>query len=67
VITNEVQRRATEAHLRQFEEALFDLEATHGGKKRSKLAPLEIHAVRSQPDELRAEFGAHVSGEERRR
>jgi hypothetical protein len=38
MITNEVQRRSTEAHLRQFEEALVDLEAKHRDRKRSKLA-----------------------------
>ncbi len=56
MITNEVQRRATEANLRQFEEALANLEAEHRGKKRSKLAQLEIDAVRSQADDLRAEL-----------
>lgn len=56
MITNEVQRRSTEAHLRQFEEALANLEAKHRGKKRSKLARLEIDAVRSQADDLRAEL-----------
>ena len=55
MITNEVQRRSTEAHLRQFEEALASLEAKHG-KKRSKLAQLEIDAVRSQADDLRNEI-----------
>jgi HTH-type transcriptional regulator / antitoxin HigA len=56
VITNEVQRRSTEAHLRQFEEALANLEAKHPGKKRSKLTQLEIDAVRSQAADLRAEL-----------
>lgn len=56
MITNEVQRRSTEAHLRQFEEALANLEASHRGKKRSKLAQLEIDAVRSQAADLRAEL-----------
>jgi HTH-type transcriptional regulator/antitoxin HigA len=56
VITNEVQRRSTEAHLRQFEEALANLEAKQHGKKRSKLAQLEIDAVRSQAADLRAEL-----------
>ena len=52
MITNEVQRRSTEAHLRQFDDALANLEANHG-KKRSKLAQLEIDAVRSQAEDLR--------------
>ncbi len=56
MITNEVQRRATEVHLRQFDEALANLEAKTRGKKRTKLAQLEIDAVRSQADDLRAEL-----------
>lgn len=56
MITNEVQRRATETHLRQFEEALANLEAAHPGTKRTKLSRLEIDAVRSQADDLRAEI-----------
>ncbi len=56
MITNEVQRRSTEAHLRKFEEALANLEAKAGHAKRSKLAQLEIDAVRSQADDLRAEL-----------
>jgi HTH-type transcriptional regulator/antitoxin HigA len=56
VITNEVQRRSTESHLRQFEEALANLESKHPGKKRSKLAQVEIDAVRSQAADLRAEL-----------
>lgn len=56
VITNEVQRRVTEGHLRQFEEALANLKAKTSGRKRSKLAQLEIDAVRSQADDLRVEL-----------
>ena len=56
MITNEVQRRATEAHLRQFEEAVANLEAKSAGGKRSKLAQLEIDAVRAQAGDLRAEL-----------
>lgn len=56
MITNEVQRRSTEAHLSHFDEALANLEAKHPAKKRSKLAQLEIDAVRSQADDLRAEL-----------
>lgn len=55
MITNEVQRRATEAHLRQFEEALANLEARHGSKP-PKLARLELDAVRAQAEDLRAEL-----------
>ncbi len=56
MITNEVQRRSTEAHLRQFEEALANLEAKAGVGKRSKLVQLEIDAVRAQADDLRVEL-----------
>lgn len=59
MITNEVQRRATEAHARQFEEAIANRQAKHRGKKRSKLAQLEIAAVRSQAEDLRAELGEY--------
>lgn len=56
MITNEVQRRSTETHLRQFEDALANLQAKHPEKKRSKLAQLEIDAIGSQADDLRAEL-----------
>jgi HTH-type transcriptional regulator/antitoxin HigA len=56
VITNEVQYRATKAHLEQFEQAEANLEARAGSGSRSKLAQLEIDAVRSQADDLRAEL-----------
>ena len=56
MITNDVQRRATEAHLRQFEAALENLEAKTSPRKRSKLAQLEIDAVQSQAADLRAEI-----------
>lgn len=56
MITNEVQRRSTESHLRKFGEAIANLEAKHRDKKRSKLVQLEIDAVRSQAADLRAEM-----------
>jgi len=56
VITNEVQYRATKAHLDQFEEAMANLEAKLAEKSRSKLVQLELDAVRSQADDLRAEI-----------
>lgn len=56
MITNEVQYRATKAHLARFEEALANLEATARGGPRSKLAQLEIDAVVSQADDLRGEL-----------
>ncbi len=45
MITNEVQRRATEAHLHRFQQALANLEAEHPETCRSKLAKLQIDAV----------------------
>ena len=56
MITNEVQYRSTKAHLEQFEEAAANLEKreAHGG--RTKLAQLEIDAVRSQGEDLRGEL-----------
>ncbi len=55
MITNEVQYRATKAHLQQFEEALANLEAA-AGTKPTKLARLEIDAVASQAEDLRSEL-----------
>lgn len=54
MITNEVQRRSTEAHLHQFEEAIANLEAK--SKTPTKLQQLEIDALRSQAADLRAEL-----------
>ena len=59
MITNEVQYRATKAHLEQFEQAEANLEARAGSGSRSKLAHLEIDAVRSQADDLRAELNEY--------
>jgi len=56
VITTEVQYRATVNHLRQFEEALRNLEAKHPSGHQAKRAQLEIDAVRAQADDLRAEI-----------
>jgi hypothetical protein len=55
MIPDEVQYRNTEAHLRQFQEALQDLEAASLAGRRGKLAQLEIDTVRTQADDLRAE------------
>jgi HTH-type transcriptional regulator / antitoxin HigA len=54
VITNEVQYRATKAHLDRFDEAAANIEARAG--KRTKLELLELDAIRSQSDDLRAEL-----------
>ena len=55
MITNEVQRRNTDAHLRRFEEALVNLK-DKGGDEPTKLAQLEIDAVSAQASDLRAEL-----------
>jgi len=54
MITNEVQYRATKAHLDRFDEAAANIESRPG--KRTKLEQLELDAVRSQADDLRAEL-----------
>ena len=54
MITNEVQYRATKAHLERFEDAAANIEARPG--KRTKLERLELDAVRAQADDLRAEL-----------
>jgi HTH-type transcriptional regulator/antitoxin HigA len=57
VITNEVQYRATKAHLAKFEEAAANLEVTLAkGGARARLTQLELDAVRAQADDLRAEI-----------
>lgn len=55
MITNEVQYRATRAHLEKFEEAERNLEARLGSTP-TKLARLEVDAVRAQASDLRAEL-----------
>jgi len=57
VITNEVQYRATKAHLERFEEAAANIEARPG--TRSKLERLELDAIRSQADDLRVELAEY--------
>ena len=54
MITNEVQYRATKAHLERFEQAADNIEARPG--KRTKLDTLELDAVRAQADDLRSEL-----------
>ena len=57
MITNEVQYRATKAHLATFDEAAANLEATlANGGARARLTQLELDAVRAQADDLRAEI-----------
>lgn len=56
MITNEVQYRATKAHLEQFDAAAANLGAKPDGGERPKLAQLEIDAVRAQAHDLRTEI-----------
>jgi len=59
MITNEVQYRATKAHLDRFEAAAANLEQKAGTGKRTKLQQLEIDAVHSQAEDLRVELGEY--------
>lgn len=59
MITNEVQYRATKAHLARFEDALANLKATSGTTHPSRLARAEIDAVASQADDLRNELAEY--------
>ena len=54
MITNEVQYRATKAHLERFETAAANIEARPG--KRTSLERLELDAVRAKADDLRSEL-----------
>jgi len=54
MITNEVQYRATKAHLERFEQAAANLAAQEG--KPNRLRQLELDAVNAQADDLRAEL-----------
>lgn len=56
MITNEVQYRATKAHLETFEAAATNLEQRAGSGERTKLQQLEIDAVQAQADDLRREL-----------
>ena len=55
MITNEVQYRATKAHVARFQEALRNLEAADAGRG-DKRRRLKIAAVRSQLGDLAAEL-----------
>jgi HTH-type transcriptional regulator/antitoxin HigA len=59
VITNEAQYRATKAHLAKFEEAAANLRANPVAGRSAKLARLELDAVRSQAEDLRAELAEY--------
>lgn len=56
MITNEVQYRSTKAHLGQFERAAAALERKIEAGDQSRLARVELDAVRAQANDLRAEL-----------
>jgi len=58
LITNEVQYRVTKGHLREFEEALSNLEAAPATEP-WKLRKLEIDAVKAKLDDFRAEIAEY--------
>lgn len=54
MITNEVQYRATKAHLERFESAAANIANRPG--QRTRLERLELDAINSQANDLRAEL-----------
>jgi HTH-type transcriptional regulator/antitoxin HigA len=56
MITNEVQYRATKAHLAKFDEAAAHLEAKLAAAHNAKRTQLELDAVSAQAQDLRAEI-----------
>lgn len=56
MINNDVQYRATKAHLEQFDAAAANLEAESISGERTKFVQLAIDAVRAQAVDLRAEI-----------
>lgn len=55
MITDDVQYRVTKGHLREFEEALANLEAGPATRP-AKLRKVEIDAVQAKIDDFRAEI-----------
>ncbi len=58
MIASEAQRRTTEEHLRRFDEVLANLEA-QAGDAPTKLAKVEMEAVRALASDLREELEEH--------
>ena len=56
MITDDVQCRSTQAHLRQFDEAATALGENLADANQPALARLEFDAVRAQADDLRGEI-----------
>lgn len=56
MITNEVQYRSTKTHLARFDEAIANLEATSPTGRDRKLRDVQLAALRSQAEDLRAEL-----------
>ncbi|MHB8263663.1 MAG: helix-turn-helix domain-containing protein [Acidimicrobiales bacterium] len=59
MITNEVQYRGTKAHLSQFEKAISNLAQLEIPPDGRKLHDLQLAALRSQADDLRAELNEY--------
>jgi HTH-type transcriptional regulator / antitoxin HigA len=59
MITNEVQHRATRAHLAKFEEAIANLERQLAGSSDKKRSALDLGALRSQAADLEAELAEY--------
>ncbi len=59
MITNEVQLRATKAHLEKFVEAAANLEARFEKEKNKKLLTIQRDALRSQAEDLRVEIAEY--------
>jgi HTH-type transcriptional regulator/antitoxin HigA len=59
VITNEIQYRATKAHLVTFEDAAANLRDRLAASPKDKLTRLELDAVMAQADDLRREIAEY--------
>jgi len=59
VNTNEVQYRAIKGNLEKFEQAIANLEAATEEEGKTKRLSVELDALRSQADDLRAEIAEY--------